>query len=289
MIDTGRRSWPSSSTDRRRRVNAEGAITIDTITATVTSKDGTAIVYDRAGAGPPVVLISGGPSDRGANAELSGLLAAHATVYSYDRRGRGDSGDTPPYSIDREFEDLAAVIAEAGGPAALIGYSGTGNVALDAAARGLPISKLALWEPPFVVHGSRPPVPADWGHEVDTLVKDGRRGDALAYWMTTVVGAPAEMIDGMRDEPFFRAMEPSAHLLVRDAALLRDFSLPAERLAAVEVPTLVLDGGSMPWLTEGLHELVEVMPNAEYRAVPGQPHNLPMEVLVAEVRDFLTG
>jgi pimeloyl-ACP methyl ester carboxylesterase len=245
-------------------------------------------VYDRAGSGPPVVLISGGPSDRTTNAELFGLLAPHTTVYNYDRRGRGDSGDTPPYSIDREFEDLAAVIAEAGGSAALIGNSGTGNIALDAAARGLPISRLALWEPPFVVDDSRPPVPADWGQEVDTLVKDGRPGDALAYWMTTVVGVPSDMVDGLRHEPFFTTMEPNAHMLVRDAALLRDFSLPVERLATVEVPTLVLDGGSMPWLSHGLRRLVEVMPNAAHRSLWGQPHNLPMEVLVAEVRDFLT-
>jgi pimeloyl-ACP methyl ester carboxylesterase len=257
--------------------------------STVTSKDGTAIAFDRAGDGPPVVLIAGGPSDRSGNAQLAGLLAPHFTVYNYDRRGRGDSGDRLPYAVDREYEDLAAVIAEAGGSAALIGNSGTGNVALEAAARGLPVSRLALWEPPFILEGSRPAVPIDWGQRVGELVSAGRPGDALAYWMTTVIGVPAEVVASMRPAPFWSAMEPNAHMLVRDAALLGDFSLPAERLATVAVPTLVLDGGEMPWLSQGVRALVEVLPNAQHRTLAGQPHGIPMEVLVAEVRDFLAG
>jgi pimeloyl-ACP methyl ester carboxylesterase len=256
---------------------------------TVTSNDGTAIAFDRAGAGPPVVLISGGPSDRSSNAQLAGLLAPHVTVYNYDRRGRGDSGDTPPYAVDREYEDLAAVIAEAGGAAALIGISGTGNIALEAAARGLPVSKLALWEPVFILPGSRPAVPKDWGQRVDELVSAGRPGDALEYWITTVIGTPVEAVAPLRQAPFWAAMEPNAHMLVRDAALLGDFSLPAQRLATVAVPTLVLDGGEMPWLSRGVRALVEVLPNAQHRTLAGQPHNIPMDVLVAAVVEFLGG
>jgi pimeloyl-ACP methyl ester carboxylesterase len=252
---------------------------------TVTSKDGTTIAFDRSGDGPPVVLISGGPSDRSGNAQLAGLLAPRLTVYNYDRRGRGDSGDSPPYAVDREYEDLAAVIAAAGGSAALIGYSGTGNIALEAAARGLPVTKLALWEPPFVVDDSRPPVPKDWGQRIEELVAAGRPGDALEYWITTVVGAPVDA--RMRQSPLWAAMEPNAHMLVRDAALLGDFSLPAERLASVAVPTLVLDGGEMPWLSRGVRALVEVLPNAQHRALAGQPHGIAMEVLAAAVIDFL--
>src|SRR5439155_5712196 len=112
-----------------------------------------------------------------------------------------------------EFEDLAAVLAEAGGSGALIGYSGTGNIALEAAARGLPISKLALWEPPFIVDDSRPKVPQDWGQRVAELVSAGRPGDALEYWMTTVIGVPAEAVAPMRETLFWSAMEPMAHLL----------------------------------------------------------------------------
>jgi pimeloyl-ACP methyl ester carboxylesterase len=254
---------------------------------TVTSKDGTAIAFDRSGDGPPVVLIGGGPSDRSGNVQLAALLAPRLTVYNYDRRGRGDSGDTPPYAVDREYEDLAAVITTAGGSAALIGISGTGNIALEAAARGLPVTKLALWEPPFIVDDSRPPVPKDWGQRIDELVSAGRPGDALEYWMTTVVGAPIEAVAPMRQSPFWAAMEPNAHMLVRDAALLGDFSLPAERLATVAVPTLVLDGGEMPWLSRGVQALVEVLPNAQHRTLAGQPHGIPMDVLAAQVVDFL--
>ena len=256
---------------------------------TVTSSDGTTIALDRSGDGPPVVLISGGPSDRSANAPLAALLAERFTVLNYDRRGRGDSGDTPPYAVDREFDDLAAVIGAAGGAAALVGFSGTGNIALEAAARGLPVSRLALWEPPFIVDGSRPPVPKDWGRRVEELVAAGRPGDALAYWMTTVVGAPAEAVDSMRGAPFFTAMEPSAHLLVRDAALLGDFSLPGERLRAVTTPTLLLDGGQMPWLSHGVEVLATVLPNARRRTLAGQPHDLPLDVLVPAIADFLAG
>jgi pimeloyl-ACP methyl ester carboxylesterase len=254
---------------------------------TATSKDGTTIAFDRSGDGPPVVLISGGPSDRSANAQLAALLAARFTVLNYDRRGRGESGDTPPYSVDREFEDLAAVIDEAGGSAALVGNSGTGNIALEAAARGLPVTRLALWEPPFIVDGSRPPVPKDWGQRVEELVSAGRPGDALAYWITTVVGAPAEMVPAMRTSPFWAAMEPNAHMLVRDAALLGDFSLPAERLRAVTAPTLLLDGGQQPWLSHGVRALAAVLPNARYETLASQSHDIPVEVLVAAVADFL--
>jgi pimeloyl-ACP methyl ester carboxylesterase len=255
--------------------------------STVTSQDGTTIAFDRLGGGPAVVLISGGPSDRSSNAELAGLLAPVFTVYNYDRRGRGESGDTQPYTIDREYEDLAAVISAAGGSAALIGNSGTGNIALEAAARGLAVTKLALWEPPFIVDGSRPAVPKEWGDRVDELVSAGRPGDALEYWMTTVIGVPAEVVASIRPAPFWAAMEPNAHMLVRDAALLSDFSLPAERLETVAVPTLVLDGGSMPWLSHGVRALMDVLPNAQHRTLPGQDHGIPADVLVSAVGDFL--
>lgn len=255
--------------------------------STVTSQDGTTIVFDRSGDGPAVVLFSGGPSDRSANTELAALLAPAFTVYNYDRRGRGESGDAQPYTVDREYEDLAAVIAAAGGSAALIGSSGTGNIALEAAARGLAITKLALWEPPFVVDDSRPAVPKDWGDRVNELVSTGRPGDALEYWMTTVIGVPAEIVASIRPAPFWAAMEPNAHMLVRDAALLGDFSLPAERLATVTAPTLVLDGGSMPWLSQGVRALVDVLPNAQHRTLAGQSHDIPADVLVSAVGDFL--
>jgi pimeloyl-ACP methyl ester carboxylesterase len=254
---------------------------------TTTSKDGTTIAFDRLGKGSSVVLISGGPNDRTSNAPLAELLADHFTVLNYDRRGRGESGDAPDWAPDREYEDLSAVIAEAGGSAALIGNSGTGNIALEAAARGLPVTRLALWEPPYILEGARPPVPAEWGRRIDEFVAAGRPGDALQYWMTEIIGVPAEFIEPIRNEPFWLAMEPNAHMLSRDADLLRDFSLPAERYAAITAPVLLLTGGSIPWLSQGLRALVEALPNAELRTLPDQQHDITPDVLVAAVDDFL--
>jgi pimeloyl-ACP methyl ester carboxylesterase len=254
---------------------------------TTTSKDGTTIAFDRLGEGPAVVLISGGPADRTSNAPVAELLANRFSVLNYDRRGRGESGDAPDWTPDREYEDLAAIIAEAGGSAALIGNSGTGNIALEAAARGLPVTRLALWEPPYILEGTRLPVPADWGRRIDELVAAGHPGDALQYWMTEIIGVPAEFIEPIRNEPFWLAMEPNAHMLSRDADLLRDFSLPAERYASINAPVLLLSGGSIPWLSQGLQALVEALPNAELRALPDQQHDITPDVLVAAVGDFL--
>jgi pimeloyl-ACP methyl ester carboxylesterase len=255
---------------------------------TTTSRDGTTIAFDKLGAGQPVVLITGGPSDRSANAPLAAELAPRFTVINYDRRGRGESGDTLPWAPDREYEDLAAVIAMAGGSAALIGNSGTGNIALEAASRGLPVTRLALWEPPYVLAGTRPPIPVDWGRRIDELVDAGRPGDALQYWMTEIIGVPAEFIEPMRGEPFWLAMEPNAHMVSRDADLLRDFSLPTERYASITAPVLLLDGGSIPWLSQGLRALAEVLPNAELRTIAGQEHGIAPAVLAETVGDFLS-
>ncbi len=254
---------------------------------TTTSKDGTLLAFDQLGEGLAVVLISGGPADRTSNTPLAELLKARFTVLNYDRRGRGESGDAPEWTPDREYEDLAAVIDEAGGSAALIGNSGTGNIALEAAARGLPVTRLALWEPPYILPGTRAAVPADWGRRIDELVAAGRPRDALQYWMTDIIGVPAEFIEPIRNEPFWLAMEPNAHMLSRDADLLRDFALPAERYAAVTAPVLLLDGGSIPWLSQGLEALVDVLPNAELRTLADQQHDISPDVLVAAVGDFL--
>jgi len=155
----------------------------------VTSRDGTTIAFDRLGEGPPVVLVCGGSTDRMANAPLAELLAQHFTVLNYDRRGRGDSGDTPPYAVEREVEDIEAVIGEAGGSAFLYGTSSGAALALEAAASGLPITKLALWEPPFILDESRRP-PADQVAQYDRMIAEGRRGDAAEYFMTAAYVLP---------------------------------------------------------------------------------------------------
>ena len=163
----------------------------------VTSKDGTSIAFDRSGDGPAVILVCGGSVDRTSNAPLAELLAEHFTVFNYDRRGRGDSGDTAPYAVEREVEDIDAVFEEAGGSSCLYGSSSGGALALVAAAGGLPITKLALWEPPFILDEKARP-PAHTAKTFTELVSAGRRGDAVEFFMAKVVGLPPEFVAGAR-------------------------------------------------------------------------------------------
>jgi pimeloyl-ACP methyl ester carboxylesterase len=148
---------------------------------TVVSRDGTTIAFDRLGKGPPVALVGGAAVDRSSNAPLAELLAADFTVFNIDRRGRGDSGDTPPYAVDREIEDIGAVLEEAGGSAHLFGSSGGAALALEAAAGGLPVRKLALWEPPYILDETKRP-PGDNVEQLEKMIAEGRRGDAAAYF-----------------------------------------------------------------------------------------------------------
>src|SRR5262245_28872147 len=165
--------------------------------STVHSDDGTTIAFDRSGDGSPVILVGGAFQHRAFDprtARLSALLAERFTVFRYDRRGRGDSGDTPPYEVAREIEDLRALVIEAGGSASVFAESSGGNLALEAAARGLTITRLAVWEPNFLVDGSRPPLPDEYVWQLNELVSSGRRGDAVEYFMTSAVGLPAEYV-----------------------------------------------------------------------------------------------
>lgn len=255
----------------------------------VISADGTSIAFDRQGDGPPVILLYGGPADRSVNTQLASLLAPHLTVITYDRRGRGESGDIAPHSVEREFEDLAAVIAEAGGAAALYGSSGAGSIALEAAARGLPVTKVVAWEPPYIVGDSRPPVPADWGSQVAELIAAGRPGDAIEFWLVEVVLVPREYVTPMRETPFWQGMEAVAHGLVYDAKILGDFTLPATRLASITAPALLLDGGTaaLPWLGTGVRAAVDAMQNARYESLEGQQHDIAPEAIAPALVKFL--
>jgi pimeloyl-ACP methyl ester carboxylesterase len=159
-----------------------------------------------------------------------------STVLDYDRRGRGDSGDTAPYAVDREYEDLEAVIDAAGGSASLFGNSGGGILALDAAARGLAVTRIAVWEPPYIIDGSRPPVPADYRRQLGDLLAAGRRGDMVELFLTQAAGIPATFVASICQSPFWASQEAVAHALVYDADIVGDFSLPAARLATVKAP-----------------------------------------------------
>jgi Alpha/beta hydrolase family len=197
---------------------------------TVRSSDGTTIAFDRLGVGPSVILVSGASTARAIHAQLAELLAADFTVCNYDRRGRGDSGDTPPYAVQREVEDLHAVLGAAGGAAAVFGNSSGAVLALHTAAAGLPITKLALWEPPFMVDPDAPRRQQAYVAELTELLDAGRRGDAMALFMRTI-GLPEQMIAGMRQTPMWPDMEALAPTLV-----------PSGLVASVTAPTLVLDG-----------------------------------------------
>jgi pimeloyl-ACP methyl ester carboxylesterase len=255
----------------------------------VTSRDGTTIAVDRLGEGPPVVLVCGASTDRMANSGVAALLASDFTVFNYDRRGRGDSGDTPPYAIEREVEDIDAVVAAAGGSAALYGTSSGAALALEAAASGLDITKLALWEPPFILDENARP-PADQVERYGEMIAEGRRGDAVEYFMTQVVRMPAEFAAFARTQPFWASTEALAHTLAYDATIMGDSSLPTERAAAVTAPTLVMAGGaSFPFMRETAQALADVLPDGRTRILEGQDHNVAPEVIAPVVKEFLGG
>ena len=254
----------------------------------VVSADGTRIAYDRLGSGPAVLLIGSGPVDRSSSpgAPLAALLAGHFTVYNYDRRGRGDSGDTQPYATDREFEDIAAMIEGAGGSVMCYGDSGGGIIALQAAARGLPITRLAVWEPPYILPGARPAVRADYRDRQWALREQGRGGDMLELFLTEAVGMPTEMVAGMKAAPFWEDMADRSAPLAYDADMVGDFSMPQEQLKSVTVPTLVADSASMPWISTACQVLAGVLPDATRVTLADQPHNVDAAALAPVITKF---
>jgi pimeloyl-ACP methyl ester carboxylesterase len=251
----------------------------------VTSKDGTTIAFDRLGSGPPVVLVCGGSVDRTADAAIAQELASDFTVFNYDRRGRGDSGDTLPYAIDREVEDIEAVIEAAGGSAFLWGSS-SGAVLALIAAESVPVTKLALWEPPFIPD-DLPRPPDDQVSQYETMVAEGRRGDAVEYFMTKIIGMPAEVVAGARTQPWWAATEALAHTLAYDARIMGDYSIPKDRAASVKVPTMVIAGGAdFPWMRQTAETLAAALPDGQVRILVGQGHDVDPGVLAPVLREF---
>jgi pimeloyl-ACP methyl ester carboxylesterase len=253
---------------------------------TVKSRDGTEIAFDRVGQGPPVVLVSGGSVDRMSNAGLAQELASDLTVLNYDRRGRGPSGDTQPYAIDREIEDIGAVIEAAGGEAGIYGSSSGAVLAMLAAAAGLPIPKVAMWEPPYIPEGWPRP-PEDQVEQYETMVAEGRRGDAVEFFMSKVVGLPPEFVAGAREQPFWAATEALAHTLAYDARIMGDYRIPTDRVANVKAETLVVAGGAdMPFMRETAQALADALPSGSVRFLDGQGHNVDNSVLAPVLKDF---
>ncbi len=252
----------------------------------VTSNDGTVITFDRLGDGPPVILVSGGSVDRWSNAGLAQLLASDFTVFNYDRRGRGESTDTPPYAVQREIEDIDAVIGAAGGPACLYGTSSGAALALEATAADLAISKLGLWEPPYILDPNGRP-PADQVEQYNTMLAEGRRGDAAQYFMEKVVRMPAEFVAGARSQPWWAATEALAHTLPYDATIMGDYSLPVASAAKITVPTIVITGGSsFGFMRDTAEALAKVLPDGRTALIEGQEHNIAPEAIAPVLKAF---
>jgi pimeloyl-ACP methyl ester carboxylesterase len=258
---------------------------------TLKSKDGTTIAVDRQGDGPALILVDGAMSTRssGSKPELARLLAQHFTVYAYDRRGRGDSGDTKPYAVAREIEDIDALIEQAGGSAFVYGHSSGGCLALEAAAKlGSRVKKLAVYEVPY---NDDPQAQKAWGEYIKNLTEalaSDRRGDAVALFMA-YVGMPAAQIEGMRHAPFWGGMEAIAPTLAYDhtAIMGKDGSIPTERAARVRVPTLVMTGGSgAPFMLETARTLSKTIPTARLRTLDGQAHDVHPEALAPVLVEF---
>jgi pimeloyl-ACP methyl ester carboxylesterase len=259
------------------------------------SIDGTAIAYQTCGEGPPLILVDGALCSRelGPSRALAEVLAEHFTVMTYDRRGRGQSADTAPYSVEREIEDLAALIAAAGGAASVCGVSSGAVLALDAAAGGLPITALALYEPPFIVDDSRPPVAADYQARLVALLASDRRGDAVRLFMRQV-GMPTPLVSLMRFMPAWGRLKRVAHTLPYDAAIMGDtqrgHALPAARWAGTRVKTLVIVGGKSPaFFHTGTRQLADLLPHAEHRALDGQTHMVKAKVLGPALIEYFAG
>ena len=249
-----------------------------------TSADGTVISYDLIGSGPPVILVVGAFNDRSAGAPLAAELADTFTVVNYDRRGRGASTDTQPYEVDRELDDLAALIGAVGGAEAVFGYSSGAVLALRAAARGLPITELALYDPPFEMNGTGPDYWLTLADRLDGLVGAGRRGDAVELFQTGGVGIPPEVVAQLRHAPFRPALESMAHTLAYESRIL---ACPPGLLPTVATRTLVIYGAAGPAAIGAVARVVAAaLPNAQLHELPDQTHELVPAVIGPALADF---
>jgi pimeloyl-ACP methyl ester carboxylesterase len=259
---------------------------------TTRSADGTLIAFETLGQGPPLLLVDGALCHRGFGPmkEIAGLLKDHFTVYIYDRRGRGQSGDTAPWTLEREVEDVLALLDEAGGSAFVMGLSSGAALALEAARCGASISRLALFEAPFVVDDKYPPLDADYLPTLKALVAENKRGAAVKHFMRRV-GVPRLMLGVMPLMPMWKKLKAVAPTLVYDISIVEPFQqaipLPADRWRGMSVPTLVIDGGKSPgWMRSGMRALASVIPGARYETLPGQTHMVKAAVLAPVLSGF---
>jgi pimeloyl-ACP methyl ester carboxylesterase len=260
---------------------------------TVTSKDGTTIAFDQFGKGPAVILVDGALQYRAFDqgiAHLAALLEQHFTVFHYDRRGRGDSTDTQPYALEREIEDIEALIDEAGGSAFVFGISSGAALAMEAAIKlGDKIKKLAMYEAPYNDENDARQAWKTYRKQLKDMLAADRRGDAVGLFMM-FVGMPADQLDGMRQHPMWPMWEAVGHTLAYDAAAMgEDASVPTGRAARVAMPALIMDGGaSYPFMHITATALANAIPNAQHRTLEGQTHEVAPEVLAPALIEFFS-
>jgi len=250
------------------------------------SRDGTAIAFDKLGDGPPVIIIVGAFNDRAAGAPLAEKLASQFTTFNYDRRGRGESSDANTYEVQREVDDLAALIETAGGAACVFGYSSGAVLGLEAAKRGVPITKLALFEMPLFP-GPGPRFTVDHAARLKSMLQAGDRGAAVEYFQSEVIGIPPEIVAQLRNAPFRPALEAMAQTLVYEAIIVGDGSLHDELATGVSTPTLAIAGGaSFPFMRETAERLAQLLPSGRAVSLEGQTHDIVPEVLGPELEHF---
>lgn len=273
---------------------------------TVISKDGTRIAYDQYGTGLPLILVTGalGTRTKTAEGQLAGILDKDFAVIDYDRRGRGDSSDTQPYAVEREIEDIQALIDALGGEAYLFGMSSGAVLALEAAAKlSDKVKKLAMYEPPFIIDDSRPPLPADYVEQLNKATAEGRRSDAVEIFMTRALLIPAEFVQMMKNAPMAETfsegvkppewsdMEKVAHTLAYDGIIVRDYlagkPLPEGHWSAYKAPGLVIVGeNSEPFFHDAAKALANDMPNVKVRILEGQDHAVSPAALGPVLAEF---
>ncbi|WP_166347177.1 alpha/beta fold hydrolase [Phytoactinopolyspora limicola] len=259
----------------------------------VTSRDGTTIVYEKTGSGPPLLIVDGALCHRafGPSKGLRNKLSGDFTVITYDRRGRGDSADTPPYAVEREIEDIEAVAKDVGGAIFAFGMSSGAALAVEAANSGVGITKLATYEAPYLVSQDAPQEPPDYAGRLNEFIAAGRRGDAVKLFMK-LVGTPSFAVFAMQLTPVWKKLKAVAHTLPYDHAILepgRQYQpLPEQRWSAATMPALVMDGGKSPdWMRDAQRALADVLPDAEYRTLAGQTHLLKPDAVAPVLTEFL--
>jgi len=255
----------------------------------VISADGTPIAYEAVGNGPVVVLVGGAFCDHNATAELAAALSADFTAVSYDRRGRGESGDTLPYAVDREIADIEALIRHFGDRAVLYGISSGAALCLLATAAGAPVDAVAALEPPYRVGADAPKVPDGYTDTLVALTSAGRRGDAVAFFMTEAVGQPAEAVEQARKLPMWPGLEAMAHTLAYDAHVMGGdpSALPERMLAAFPVPVLAVHSNASPeWLARGAVTVAATVPDGTLAALDGSFHEVPAATLAPVLTEF---